>query len=257
MARASRKRSGTAARGRGRTAPDRDSYWHAARTPIHSLVFLLPMVAFYEVGIIWVNRDHVHQIRNGGDVMLRRVVALAGRPGVAASALVLVAVLLLWQVISRRPWRVRAGVLARMLPESAVLGVVLYVFAMLYGGLRLQTAPQRPMPLVGQLAMCFGNGVYEELVFRLLLVGGLTLLFGKAMGLERTRAVWWAVGISALAFAVAHYVGPFADTQSAFWHSFIFRFIAGVFFSAVLAFRGFGIAAASHALYDVAVVLTE
>ena len=64
-----------------------------------------------------------------------------------------------------------------------------------------------------------------------------------------------AVGLSALAFAVAHYVGPLGDAFG--WHSFVFRFAAGIFFSVVLAFRGFGIAAGSHALYDVAVVLSQ
>jgi hypothetical protein len=236
-----------------------ESYWSAARTPLHSLLFLLPMVAFYEAGIVWVQRDHLVRVRNGGDVMLRRLVALVGRPGVAASALLLVAVLLLWQALSRRPWRVRLRVLPAMLAESAGLGAVLYLFALVYGG-RLLGAPPAPsdrldLPIAAHLVLCFGNGVYEELVFRLLLVAVLMVLFNKGMGLERTRAVLWAVGLSALAFAVAHYVGPLGDAFA--WHSFAFRFVAGVFFSFVLAFRGFGIAAGTHALYDVAVVLTQ
>lgn len=229
------------------------SYWAATKTPIHSLLFVLPMVAFYEIGIVSVGRAHAAQVRNGGDVMLRRLVALVGRPGVAASALLMVAVLLLWQALGKHSWRVRLGVLVRMLPESAVLAGGLYGYARLHGRLALQVGAEADLPLVGRLALCFGNGVYEELVFRLLLVSVLTVLFSKGMGLERTRAVWWAVGIAALAFAVAHYVGGMGDVFT--WHSFLFRLAAGLFFSVVLAFRGYGIAVGAHAFYDVAVVL--
>jgi len=249
-------------------APRRPSYWSVAKTPLHSLLFLLPMVVFYEAGIVWVHREHLERVRNGGDVMLRQVMALVGRPGVAASAFVLAIVLLLWQVIAKRSWRVRLGVLPLMLVESVWLAAVLYLFSLVYGGRFLGAAGAAPLlgtaaagngalaklPVTAHLVLCFGNGVYEELVFRLLLVSVLMVLFNKGMGLERTRAVWWAVGLSALVFAVAHYVGPMGDRFG--WHSFFFRFTAGVFFSVVLAFRGFGIAAGCHALYDVAVVLT-
>lgn len=244
-------------------------YWEAARTPLHALLFLLPMVLIYEVGILWVHRGEVILVRNAVDVMLRRVMGFLGRPGVAASAVVLVAALLIWQVISRRPWRVRPGVLLGMLVESAVLAGGLYLYALVYGGRLLEIAARRGWPtLLGgadgtalanlsttaQVVLSFGNGIYEELVFRLLLVAGLMMLFHKAMGLDRAPAAWWAVGVSALAFAVAHYVGPMGDDFR--WFTFIFRFTAGLFFSVVLAFRGFGVAAGSHALYDVAVVLT-
>jgi len=232
-----------------------DSYWQATKTPIHSLIFLFPMIVFYEVGMIWFNRPDGAPIRNGADVILRRLLALLARPGVAASALVLVASLLLWQVLSKRPWRVRAGVLARMLPESLLVAGALYLYALLYPQIGLGTGGEGGMPLIGRLAKCFGDGIYEEFVYRLLLVGAMTLLFNKAMGLERKRAVWWAVGLAALIFAIAHYVGGYADTFR--WYTFVFRFGAGLFFSVVLAFRGFGIAAAAHAFYDVAALLTR
>jgi membrane protease YdiL (CAAX protease family) len=235
-----------------RTTPAPASYWAATKTPIHSLLFLLPMVVFYEVGIVWVNQHHVEQVRNGADVMLRRLVALVGRPGVAASALILVAVLLIWQAASKRSWRVRWSVLPRMAVESLVFAAVLYGYGVLYGQ-RLLAVNEEAMRRLPKLVLCFGAGIYEELVFRLLLVGVLVLLFSKAMGLERVRAALWAVGLSALAFAAAHYVGTMADEFR--WSTFVFRFTAGVMFSAVMAFRGFGITAGMHALYDVATVL--
>jgi hypothetical protein len=40
-------------------------------------------------------------------------------------------------------------------------------------------------------------------------------------------------------------------TSFVFWFGFVFRFLAGVFFSVLFVYRGFGIAAGSHAAYDV------
>jgi membrane protease YdiL (CAAX protease family) len=55
--------------------------------------------------------------------------------------------------------------------------------------------------------------------------------------------------LSSLLFAVAHYVGPYGDVPR--WPSFLFRTLAGIFFAVVFLYRGFGIAAGSHAAYDI------
>ena len=56
---------------------------------------------------------------------------------------------------------------------------------------------------------------------------------------------------SSLLFAAAHYVGPYGDPLQ--WRSFLFRTLAGIFFAVVFLYRGFGIAAGSHAAYDILV----
>jgi hypothetical protein len=57
----------------------------------------------------------------------------------------------------------------------------------------------------------------------------------------------------ALIFSAFHYVGAYADPFSL--QSFVFRALAGLFFSALFLLRGFGITAWTHALYDVMVLL--
>jgi membrane protease YdiL (CAAX protease family) len=57
--------------------------------------------------------------------------------------------------------------------------------------------------------------------------------------------------ISSLLFALAHHVG--ANGELFDTYCFIFRFIAGVFFSILFIYRGFGITAGSHAAYDILV----
>ena len=58
--------------------------------------------------------------------------------------------------------------------------------------------------------------------------------------------------IGAVVFSAMHYVGAYGDPFTV--PSFTFRFLAGLFFSALFVLRGFGITAWAHALYDVMVL---
>jgi TRAP-type C4-dicarboxylate transport system permease small subunit len=109
-----------------------------------------------------------------------------------------------------------------------------------------------PLALGAQLVISLGAGIYEELLFRVLLVWAFTAL-GGALGLKRAGAVALAVVLSALVFSAFHYVGPLGDTLTL--SSFTFRAIAGLLLSALYVARGFGITAWTHALYDVGLAL--
>jgi hypothetical protein len=56
----------------------------------------------------------------------------------------------------------------------------------------------------------------------------------------------------ALIFSAFHYIGPYGDAWQVY--SFVFRTIAGLFFSGLYLTRGFGVTAWTHALYDVFLV---
>jgi len=68
----------------------------------------------------------------------------------------------------------------------------------------------------------------------------------------------WAGGIaaivlSAFVFSLAHYTGSLGEAFTL--TSFTFRFLFGVALSAIYLLRGFGMAAWTHALYDIIVLL--
>ena len=62
-----------------------------------------------------------------------------------------------------------------------------------------------------------------------------------------------AVLLTSLLFSIAHNVGPYGERFA--WFNFIFRVLAGVFFSVLFVYRGFGIAAGTHAFFDILVGL--
>jgi hypothetical protein len=161
----------------------------------------------------------------------------------------------------RRGGRLEPRVFAWMSAESAVLALA---FGLVIGTItaRLLTpfasslavgAAQPEMSLGARLMLSLGAGLYEELLFRVLLVSGLLLLARRVFRWRQTLAVTFAVGVGALIFSTFHYVGPFGDPLRL--DSFVFRAIAGVAFSALYVFRGFGITAWTHALYDVLVLV--
>ena len=106
---------------------------------------------------------------------------------------------------------------------------------------------------LGTISCYLGAGIYEELLFRLILLNlGIGLLAWMRAG--RKTSVIGGIVLTSVLFSAAHYVGPSGDPFR--WLTFLFRFLAGVFFAVLFRYRGFGIAAGTHAFYDVLVGLS-
>ena len=239
-------------------------YWRASRAPRHSLTFALPLLLFYEVLAFTLSGDSLAGVRNGADVLLKSLfIGFGGRDG-----LVVFGVLLLGTGIAlvardlRRGGRLEPRLFPLMMAESALcaLGFGLVVgtlTGLLLGGLTTAGEPLAletgGLGLSTQLMISLGAGIYEELLFRVLLVGALAWAARRLFGWRPWAAGAFATVIGALVFAAFHYVGPYGDPLEL--PSFTFRALAGVVFSAMYLGRGFGITAWTHALYDVFLTL--
>jgi hypothetical protein len=239
-------------------------YLSASRAPRYSVAFALPLLLLYEGLAAALPGTAIAGVRNGADVLLKTVfVAFGGRTGLAAFGLVVfgVAVGLVWRDRRLHPGPMRGSLLIAMLAESVVYAaafgtVTATLTSLLLTGVPLAIAfPQAGVQAMGlgtQLVVSLGAGIYEELVFRVLLVSGITAA-GMALGWRRPAALAVAIVLSALIFSGFHYLGPLGDAFTI--PSFTFRAIAGLLLSALYAARGFGIAAWTHALYDVGLAL--
>lgn len=286
------------------------SYFSHTRTVTYSVAMALPLFVLYE-GLVRVTVGPVG-IRVGADVWTKQVLERVGVNG-TWPLLLAVAVLAVGLVAlerrTRGPVPIRPAYLAGMVAESAVYAVVAgAVVAQVVGALFAQAGAQG-VGLAQQLALSLGAGLYEELVFRVLLVGGLALLLRRvwpdrpggsrpaqspapatrasAVGpqgaveaslaaMERmargegassstglspagasprvfSKAYVVAALVGALVFSAVHYVGVYGDPFAL--PSFTFRFLLGLVLNGLYLWRGFGIAAWTHALYDVFVTL--
>ena len=120
-----------------------------------------------------------------------------------------------------------------------------------------------------------GAGIYEEVLFRLLLLPGVYFLM-RALLLSKRAAVAAAMVATSSVFALAHYLEPSPGAPGVDWHGFAaaaesvistphawygfsFRMLAGLVFAGLFVVRGFGITVGCHVVYDllVGVVLSE
>jgi membrane protease YdiL (CAAX protease family) len=109
--------------------------------------------------------------------------------------------------------------------------------------------------MLANIVTGIGAGIYEELVFRLVLICALMLLFQDVLHFERKYSVILAVVVSAALFSAHHHIvfldGRFGQSAPFNWMEFGFRTIAGIYFAVLFAIRGFGITAGTHAFYDI------
>ncbi|MDD5064012.1 MAG: CPBP family intramembrane metalloprotease [Phycisphaerae bacterium] len=286
-----------------------DSYFERTSRPIYAIVFLLPFIAFYELGTILINTDLLRRY------WLGRVVAFSwlqdfltylgfgSKFGWAATPLAVVVILLALQVASRKGWRFWFGDIFPMAIECILLAVPLIVLSMFLSGsiqrqsdadqfassaARTQTAAilrcysVAPAPsaedgdwglptaeedgggdgkwqeLLANVVTGIGAGIYEELVFRLILIVALMILFQDAFQLGHKVSIILSVFISAALFGAYHHIvflgGQFIQSSPFNWAEFSFRTIAGIYFAVLFAIRGFGITAGAHAFYDIIAV---
>lgn len=238
-----------------------DSYWQLSRAPRYSLLLALPLLLLYE-GLAFVLGGDSGGVRNGADVMLRTLFAVAaGRWGTSVLALALVggSVWLILRDRRRHPGPIRRGVLVGMAAESlalaAALGTVvgLLTSQLLRPVMALVQDPIASLGWAERLMLSLGAGLYEELLFRVVLVTLLATGARVVLGLSAGGAGVVAVVLGALVFSAVHHLGPFGEPFTLV--AFTFRFVAGVIFSALYLLRGFGITAWTHALYDVMVLV--
>jgi hypothetical protein len=231
-------------------------YFLATRHPWPCLLFLCPLLAAYEGGVVWLGGAHPDTLRNGLDAWLRwglesfGVQPLYWPPGVIAAVFFVWS----WLVRAQRPADL-AGVVLGMAIESLFFAMGLWALSqglvplLNEVGAALATPPAAE-PGVGQVITYVGAGIYEEVVFRLVLFTGMSRM------LRLFQAPWpLATAAAALAsaalFSAAHHVGPYGEPYNG--SVFLFRMLAGVYFALVYQLRGFGVAVGAHACYDVLV----
>ncbi len=271
-----------------------NSYFDRTSRPVYALVFLLPFIIFYELGTIFINTDVLSQtqVRVVAFVWLQdflEYLGFAAKLAWAAPAIAVVVILLALQIVSRKKWQFAFGDLAPMAIECILLATPLIMLSLVLNSSVNQqkdahqfsaspvTAPaaitycstavtsntvaaDAAKPgILANIVTGIGAGIYEELIFRLILICALMILFQDFLQLEQTNAIILAVLISAALFSAHHHIiflhGQFGRSTPFNWTEFIFRTVAGVYFAFLFAIRGFGITAGSHAFYDIIATL--
>ncbi|MGD1043276.1 MAG: CPBP family intramembrane glutamic endopeptidase [Sedimentisphaerales bacterium] len=228
---------------------------------------------------------------------LLRYLGFGGKFLWAAPALLVVVILLAYQLVSKKKWWVSFGDMLPMTIECVLLAIPLIVLSLflnstttprhsrindvtptaivMHCAAEQNAAPAKtkhqqpkatvvakPKPqssLLADIVTGIGAGIYEELLFRLILICALMLVLQDVIGVNQHSAVIIAVLVSAGLFGAHHHIDFLtgrANQGDLFdWAKFAFRTTAGVYFAALFAIRGFGITAGTHAFYDIIATL--
>jgi Type II CAAX prenyl endopeptidase Rce1-like len=175
-------------------------------------------------------------------------VACHGRGGYLLAQAGIAAAFLWWIHATGRSGSLALSVIAPVAIEALAVALVLWV------GLPVLVHRLFGLGLGASAISAIGAGVYEELVFRLLLVGGVVLV-ARSAGLPRRLAAILGVVIGAAVFAAAHHLGAAGEPFSS--AAFCFRLLAGLALGATFWFRSLAHAVYAHVAYDLLVLISR
>lgn len=227
------------------------------RNLLTSLVLVFPLFLLYQLGVLF-----TLPMLNGADfltVLLFRTFALSLR----GYLLVLGGILVLFGIsiaVLRRRQTFHPSVFLPVMLESAIWALTMGSLIVLVMTKFLGFSPRLAAGIADQgvltrLVMSLGAGVYEETVFRLGLLTGLSLLLGRVFALPRWGALLGAFLVSAALFSAVHHIPPYGEPLAI--EPFTFRLLAGLVFGGLYSWRGFAVAVYTHAFYDVFVLVVR
>lgn len=247
---------------------DPRGYLTLTMKPLHILVFLLPVIIYYEVGLLgWMGFQSTSSTLEAHQ-LLSRFFQVFGVFGLHLPALALVVTLLLQHFFNRDPFRIKPMFLLAMIAESAFLTGPLIVLSMVLSPTLGTAEPIAALQAVTngseaqvfsasfqeRLMIAIGAGLYEEMLFRLVLITMLHFLITDVLGFKDRLGKTIAVFGAALAFTLIHDQIRMSTGDINFRLA-LFILISGIYLGTLFLVRGFGIAVGVHLMWDLLAVV--
>ena len=229
------------------------SYLLKSRTSFYSFLFTLPLFFLYEVNILFLSWDDILVVRNGADFLMRNILESFDIYGLYGLGLVFFLGLLVTYIFfikEDQKQEVNVNFLFIMLAESMLWSVFLYFLLFKFMVLLMNPVGKT---ILQQVTLAIGAGIYEEFLFRLLLIAGLSGILGFVFMWDKTFKNIIAVVLSGGIFSAFHFMGEYGDFFS--MELFLIRFFAGLILGVLYMYRGFGITAYTHSIYDLIVLI--
>ena len=229
------------------------SYLLKSKTSFYSFLFTLPLFFLYEINILFLSWDDILVVRNGADFLMRNILESFDIYGLYGLGLVFFLGLLVTYIFfikEDQQQEVNVNFLFIMLAESMLWSVVLYFLLFKFMVLLMNPVGKT---ILQQVTLAIGAGIYEEFLFRVLLIAGLSGILGFVFMWDKTFKNIIAVVLSGGIFSAFHFMGEYGDFFS--MELFLIRFFAGLILGVLYTYRGFGIAAYTHSIYDLIVLI--
>lgn len=232
------------------------SYFTTTNNLLYSYILAIPLLLLYEALII-ISMPAGSAVRISVDVWFRSFFQFLGLDSLVFT--LLVAVVFGIYVFSKEKDQIKDikySFFPVLLIEASIFAIVISLISQTLVGLLVGMAQSggevASFSVLQKIALSLGAGLYEELFFRVILVTLLVKLFSFMFSKKWATNIA-AVVLAAMLFSAIHYVGSFGDPFTL--GSFLYRFIFGLFLNILYVTRGFGVAAWTHAIYDLMVIL--
>ena len=223
-------------------------YYFKSKSLFYSLLVTLPLFIIYEIGIFYMFQANIAFSKNGADVLIEEFINMLGLNGYYAASSIFLTALFLILFSQRKNFKtfdISLKYIAVMIIESFLYaGILLAVLQNIY---LFQGAI---FSNFNNFILSIGAGLYEELIFRFLLLFVLSKSFIFILKIKEFSSLVLSIVVSSVLFSMFHYIGLESFTPV----SFTMRFIAGIYLSLIYINRGFGIVALTHAFYDLFVI---
>ncbi len=222
-------------------------YAREARDLDLSLLMVVPLLATYELAMVVVDSP----VRNGAEMVLTELFRQVDPRMLATWRWIVMGLLATFGAIGVVRHRRRIARAHWILLEALVFALVLGpAVGWMVGRIGLSVPGSDPTGAPAWMAMLLsvGAGIWEELLFRFMLLGGLVVILHRAVRLNHATALAVSILVSALAFAFYHHVGDFGEPLEL--HRFAFRTVAGTLLGILFATRGLAVVVYMHVFYD-------
>ena len=229
-------------------------YWINTRTPLYSFLFTVPLFFIYEIGIFLTSSSDMVSMRNGADALMRQILSAFGMNGFYWMGVIFFLGFILVFIYQKQYWHdmeVNSEFLPLMLAESMAWAMGLYFFM---SNVYILLMNPNGSILIQQVTLAVGAGIYEEILFRVILIAAIGSILGFIFQWSDMLKNWVAMIIAAGIFSSFHFIGEYGDYFS--FNIFMVRFFAGILLGILYFMRGFGITAWTHAIYDL-IILTR
>ena len=245
-----------------KTEPAEELSWHSyldlSRTLPASFVFVAPLLILYHIGVLGYPQAH-----NGAQPLLDQLLHRLRHLGPEFFSFLLIGLICLAVWLTRKKQPHQRGIYALMFLESCGWAALMMIAALLLpvGQLSIEgegdwfgRALQHAEALAPEVIGAAGAGVYEEAVFRLILLGGMIQVLTRYFGADPRWVVPVAILVSAIVFSYAHH-GLGGEPWGR--RVFAIRTAMGLFLGGIYWARGIGIAVYAHALYNVVLAVVN
>lgn len=223
-----------------------------------SLILVMPLFVLYQVGVMLTGG-----VRNGVDFMTDLLWFASGATllNYLLLNLGLLAAFAIFLVVRRKHSTFHPRIWPYVIAESSVYAF--FFGAAVIGSMSLlgldvllasgDTSQIASMGVFSKFILSIGAGLYEELVFRLFLMGGMFWAGIRLLNLPSWLSALSALLISSIIFSAIHHVGSLGEPFVL--GTFMFRVFAGILLAAIYHLRGFAVAVYTHAIYDIIVLV--